>query len=113
MCISKDGREKLRGLGIYAILREFDKSRRGEDAALVEDKFMTLDGTPEWNLLMHTLLFDDHEIQIEGDLEHRVPDGITEFNLDDLAAELNAIELENKSNEEEKVDEKKETIESN
>lgn len=97
MCISKNGREKLRELGVYAILREFDKARRGKDAPMVENKFMTLDGTPEWNLLIHTLLFEDHEIQADGDLEHPAPAGITEFNLDDLAAELNLIEQENKT----------------
>jgi hypothetical protein len=98
LCISKDGREHLRKLGIYAILREFDKTRRGENAPLVDDKFMTLDGTPEWNLLMHTLLFEDHEIQAEGDLDYQLPQGITEFNLDELTAELDLIEAENRKN---------------
>jgi hypothetical protein len=83
---------KLRELGIYAILREFDKSRRCKETPLLEDKFMTLEGSPEWNLLMHTLLFEDHEIQAEDDLVHKLPSEITEFNLDELSAELDAIE---------------------
>ncbi|KAI6189497.1 Muscle M-line assembly protein unc-89 [Aphelenchoides bicaudatus] len=103
LCISKDGREHLRSSGIYVILREFDKARRGSGEQLVDDKFMSLDGTPEWNLLMHTLLFDDHEIQAEGDLEHQLPQGITEFNLDELAAELDLIESETRTASEEKL----------
>jgi hypothetical protein len=76
-------------------LREFDKARRGNNIQLVENRFMTLDGTPEWNLLMNTLLFEDHELTEGEDLEHKAPAGITEFNLDDLATEINAIECEN------------------
>jgi len=104
LCISKQGREKLRELGIYAILREFDKARRGNNMQLVENRFMTIEGTPEWNLLMNTLLFEDHELQADGDLEHKMTGEITEFNLDDLASELNAIELENSEQKQEEVE---------
>lgn len=44
---------------------------------------------------MHTLLFDDHEIQADDDLVHKLPSEITEFNLDELSAELDAIEQDN------------------
>lgn len=66
---------------------------------------MTLDGTPEWNLLIHTLLFEDYELQADGDLEHQMPEGITELDLSELSAELRSIEQENrgKTNEEEET----------
>ncbi|KAI6213934.1 hypothetical protein M3Y94_00210000 [Aphelenchoides besseyi] len=98
LCTSKLGRERMRSSGIYVILREFDKSRRDKTVPLVEERFMTLDGTPEWNLLMNTLLFDDRELNVENDLkEESTPCGITEFNLDSLAAELEALEQENEN----------------
>jgi hypothetical protein len=78
------------------ILREFDKATRAKDAPLVEDRFMTLEGTPEWNLLMNTLLFDDHELEVHNeDLKHNAPTEITEFNLDELTNALDEIEKEN------------------
>ncbi|KAI6200221.1 Muscle M-line assembly protein unc-89 [Aphelenchoides besseyi] len=106
LCTSKLGRERMRSSGMYVILREFDKSRRDKTIPLVEERFMTLDGTPEWNLLMNTLLFDDRELNVENDLrEESASCGITEFNLDSLAAELEALEQENENAEKNKKQE--------
>ncbi|KAI6225469.1 Muscle M-line assembly protein unc-89 [Aphelenchoides fujianensis] len=94
LCSSKLGRQRMREAGIYAIMREFDKSRR-DASTFVEGRFMPLDGTPEWNLLMNTLLFDDHELRAHDDELTAAPAGITEFDLESLAHELDAIEREN------------------
>ncbi|CAD5221995.1 unnamed protein product [Bursaphelenchus xylophilus] len=95
LCSTKDGRRVLRHMHIYIILREFDKSQR-KDEPKVEGKFLTLEGTPEWNLLMNTLLFDDAELRAPEDEElSRLREvELKEIKLEELDRELQLIESE-------------------
>ncbi|CAD5216038.1 unnamed protein product [Bursaphelenchus okinawaensis] len=95
LCTTKVGRKTLRHMNIYIILREFDKSRR-VDEPKIEGKFMTLDGTPEWNLLMNTLLFDDNELALKDDedLVRCMEVELKEIKLEELDKELQVIESE-------------------
>ena len=84
---------RLRESGVYAILREYDKSRRDKNSPLHDGKFMTLDGTPEWNLLMNTLLLRDNELDVDDThTRPHVPSGITDFDIEQLSRELKMLE---------------------
>lgn len=75
-------------------MREFDKSRHDPKKPLVEDKFMILEGSPEWCLLMNSLLMRDHELDVdEAASKPFVPSGTaTVFDLDELSQELETLE---------------------